>query len=137
MSSFSVWVHLKNTLFFTLWVMVWNLNLGKIYFFVLPYKTLRAIVRLIFLIFFSGNFFWWIISSFPFIYIFLKVQFFLVFQNFNQFLHGYAGVEAYWKHLLSFLLMGFIVAFFIFHQIRAIYIWSTAIQVYFVTFVIQ
>ena len=43
-------------------------------------------------------------------------------------------VATYWKHLLSFLLMGFIVAFY---PVRKIFIWSTMIQIYFLTLAVQ
>ena len=46
-----------------------------------------------------------------------------------------ATVKTYWKHLLSFLLTRFIVAFF--YPIRRIYIWSTMILIYFMTFIIK
>ena len=55
-----------------------------------------------------------------------------------------AIVTAYWKHLLSFLLLGSIVAFlffiqlccfFVFYPIRKIYIWSTTIRILSLTMV--
>ena len=46
-------------------------------------------------------------------------------------------VKAYWKHLLSFLLMGFNVACFFTKSGESIYISSTAFQINFMTFIIQ
>ena len=84
---FSVWNHQKNNLFFTIWVMFWNI--GRISFFsFLAYKTLRAVVTLFSQFFCSIIFFWWKIYSFPFIFIFKRFNFCYSFSMFSYFFHN-------------------------------------------------
>ena len=114
----------RTTGFFTIWVMFWNIN--RIYFFFLAYKILKGIVTLIFSNFFQssssdGNF---IHSHLNFfikgLISFILCGSFLISSWFN------ATVTAYWKHLLSYSLMGFIAPFlffiqpggFLFHPLR-------------------
>ena len=89
-------------LFFTTWIIFWNIS--RVYFFSLfIMQLLRGIVRLFFSNFFQSSF-----SDGKFIpsylYFFIKGLIFVI-------LSGFYSVTAYWKHLLSFLLMRFIVAF--------------------------
>ena len=51
-------------------------------------------------------------------------------ESFPNSLWFNASVAAYWKHLLLFLLMGFIVTFFIFYPLWRVYIWSTTIRIF-------
>ena len=94
---------------FTIWAMFWNIS--SIYFFFFSIQDIKSNNYIIFLKFFSIIFFWWKIYPFPVIFIYKRFIFgyslrifFLIFSWFN------ATVTAYWKHLLSFFLIGFIVA---------------------------
>ena len=64
--------------------------------------------------FFPAVFSCWIIYTFPIIFIYKRLNFYYSFWIFSNFLWSNASVAAYWKHLLSFLLMRFIVAFLFF-----------------------
>ena len=108
---------------FTIWIMFRNIN--RIYFFLFCIKILRAIVTLFFSNFFQSSF-----SDGKFIpsqlYLFIKGLIFVILcGSFFISLPCNVTVTVYRKHLLSFLLIGFIVAFFVFYLIRRIYIWST------------
>ena len=74
-----------------------------------------------FLIIFS----WWMICSFPIIFICKKLNFDILCEFFQIILWINGAVAAYWKHLPSYLFIVFIVAFF--YPIWRIYIWSTEI----------
>ena len=79
----------------------------------MAYKTLRVIATLFF-----SSYFQWSFSNGKFVtsqlYLFLEGLIFVVLCGFFLFFN--ATVIAYWKHLSSFLLMGFIVAFLFFIQ---------------------
>ena len=81
----------------------------------------------------------WIVLpvQFIYLYLFIKGSIYIIFCGFSLISSWFnLTVTAYWKHL-SFLLIGISVAFFVFYQIRRIYIWSTTIRIYFITFIIQ
>ena len=91
--------------------MFWNIS--NIYFFFLACKTLWTAVMLSFSIFSQSSF-----SEgkfFPsWLYLFIKgLVFVILCGSFFIYSWFHASTTAYWKHLLSFLLMEFIVVFFI------------------------
>ena len=97
-------------MFFTTWVMFWNINKKKKIF--LSIQNIKSNCYIIFLKLFSIIFFCSKMCPFSVIYIFIKglvfvnlCRLFLISSWFN------ATVAAYRKHLLSFLLMRFIVTF--------------------------
>ena len=104
-------------------------------FCLLAYKTLRAISKLFLSRFFQSSF-----SDGKCIpcqlYLFIKGLIFAIHRG-SFFISSQfnAAVTAYWKE--SFLLMGFIVAFFAFYPIRRINIWSITMQIYSMTFIIK
>ena len=98
MWSFSVWNHYKNNSFFNIWVMFWNV--GRTYFLIYSIKKLKAIFR-----FFSHFFFHLSFQAVIFTYKRLFADLFLISSQLN------APVAVFWKHLLSFWLMGFMVPF--------------------------
>ena len=102
---------LKKNLFVTVWVMFWNIS--RIYFFFFSIQNIKSNCYIIFLKFFPIIFFWWKIYSFPVTFIY-DLIFVILFGSFLISSWFNAAVTAYWKHLLSFLLMGFIVAFLLF-----------------------
>ena len=96
-------------MFFTIWVIFWNIS--RIFFF-LAQKTWRAIVTLFF-----STFFWLSLSDGKSIlsqlHAFIKALSFVIFcRCFSTFYWFNATVTAYWKHVLSSLLMRAIVFFF-------------------------
>ena len=106
MSFFSVWNHQKNYLFFSTWVKFWNIS--RIYFVYFSIQNIKSKCCISFLNFLQSSF-----SDekcIPYqLFLFIKglifvilCGLFLIFSWFN------ATVTAYWKHLLSFLLIGFI-----------------------------
>ena len=103
----------------------------------LTYKTLRATARLFFSMFFQssiliGNLF------LPSNIYSKKVLFFVILcRSFFNFLWFSKTFTTYWRHLLSFLFIGFIVTYFFFYLIKRIYIWSTLFKTYFMIFIIQ
>ena len=133
MLSFSIWNHLKNNLFFKIWVMFSNIN--RYIFCFLAYNTLRAIVTLFFKKLFQSFF-----SDgkliFSQLYLFIKDLIFVIPSRcfpicswFNE------TVAAYWKHLLTFFLIGFIVVFSLFIQsVESLY---DPTRIYFITFFLQ
>ena len=122
-----------NNLFFTIWVLFWNI-VGYIFSF-LAYKILRANVKFLFSIFFNHLF---LVQTFflqSCVYLKKGLVFVIISEHFPISSWFNANVRAYWKHLLYFLLIGFIVAFFVFYPIRRIYIWSTTTWIYFTIFI--
>ena len=103
----------------------------------LLWKTIRAIVIL-----FSSNFFESSFSGEKFIpsylYLFIKGSFFVILSGiFLIFSWFKATVRAYLKHLLSFLMIRFVVAFFYIYPIRRINIWFAILGIYFMMFLIS
>ena len=70
----------------------------------------------------SGVYSFRIIFTYKMFIICYSSRCFLVSSWFN------ANVIAYWKYLLSFSFIGFIVAFFVFYPIWRIFIWSTSFK---------
>ena len=103
-------------MFFTLWVMFWNAG-AIMYFlrhnnvFFLVYKILRTIAKLFFSKFSQSSSFdgYFILSQ---LYLSIKGLIFIFLYEFFPMSSWFnTSVAAYWKHLLSFLLMVFILAF--------------------------
>ena len=74
---------------------------------------------------------WWVICSFPVAITYTKLNFLYSLHIFSNFFLIYVIVAACWKSYLSSLLIGFIIAIFVFHPIRRIYICYSMFQVYF------
>ena len=113
--SFSFWNHWNNNLCFTIWVMFWNIA-GYIFPFS-GYKILKAIVWLLFSIFFQLSF-----SEGKFIpsrlYLFIKALIFVILSEY-YFISSWfnANVTAFWKYLLSFFRVDLLLLFcFLFNQ---------------------
>ena len=103
-----------DNLFFTIWVMFWNIS--RIYIFFFSIQNIKAIVSLSFSIFFQSSFLdGKFISSH--LYLFIKCLIFVILWG-SFFISSWfnATVTLYWKHLSSFLLMGFIVVYLFFIQ---------------------
>ena len=97
---------------FKIWVMFWKTN--RKHFSFSAYKTLRVFVTLFFSIFFQSPF-----SDGKCIpsqlYLFVKVFIFVILSGFFHIFH-HDLKWLYWKHLLTFLLIGFIVGW----EVRAL-----------------
>ena len=92
-----------------IWVIFWNIS--RIYFFFFRIQIIKSNCYIIFLKFSQSSFLG--VKCIPSqLYLFIKDLIFVFlcgsFIISSQF---YATFTAYWKHLLSFLLIGFIVAF--------------------------
>ena len=95
-------------MFFVIWSMFWNIS--QIYFSFLAYKSLSGSVTLFFSNFYQSSD-WKCIPSH--LYFFIKGLIFVSFSGFFPFFSWHnATVTAYWKHLLSFISIWFIFAFF-------------------------
>ena len=97
-------------MFFTIWVMLWNIS---------RIQNIKSSYYIIFLKFFPIFFFWYKIYYFSVISIelYYGLIFAAYFRSFFTSSWFNAPVTACWKHILWFLLMGFIVAFcFLFNQ---------------------
>ena len=92
-----------------------------IFFLFFTCKKLKTIVRLFFLKLFPIIFFWWKTYSSPFIFIDKRFNFCYYICMFSYFSRFNTTVTAYWKHLLSLLLIRFVVAFFVFYPVKRIY----------------
>ena len=108
-ASFSAWNNYKNNLFFTIWVMFWNIS--RISFFLFSIQNFKSNCYIFFFKFFQSSF-----SDGKFIpfqlYFFIKrLIFVILWGSFFIFSWFHVTVPACWKHLLSFLLIGFIAAF--------------------------
>ena len=103
-------------MFFTLWVLLWNV--GRIYFLVFSVQNIKSNREVIFHNFSPIIFFRWVIGYISFqLYLFVKDLIFLIPSRFSLLFSRFkASVTAYWKYFLSFLLIGFIVAFLYFIQ---------------------
>ena len=112
--------------------MFWNV--GRTYFLIFCIQNIKSNHGPTFFKLFSFIFFCCVIHSFPIIKGLIFDIFSVFFSNFLWF-NGI--LTAHWRHLLSFLLMGFIVAYLFFCPIRRNYIWSIAIKIYFIAFAIQ
>ena len=100
------------------------------YFLYLAYKALRAVDTFFFSRFFQSSF-----SGEKFILsqVYLFIYYFHYRLNFFYFFINATFTEQRWY----FLLMESIVAFLLFYSIREIYVWSTLIQIHFMTFIMQ
>ena len=115
------------------------LNMNRIYiyiYFFLAYKTLIAIVTSFISIFSKSSFSDGIFIPSQLYYFVKGLIFVTVCASFIISSWFNSTVTVYWKHLLSFLLMGFTVAFLFFYPIRRIYIWSKTIRTYLLRFII-
>ena len=107
----SVWNHQKDNLILTNWVMFWNLSRVYFFFFILQNITSNRYIFVPRL--FPINFFWEKFYSTPVIFIYKWFNFrYTLWIFFDLFIIN-GTVTVYQKHLLSFLLMGFIVAFLV------------------------
>ena len=98
----------KNNLLFKIWIMFWCIS--RIYFSFLAYKRLRAIVELFSSIFFELSFS--IGKSISCELLTVNSVIFVIFcGSFLTSTWFNVTATTYWKHLLYFLLIGFIVAF--------------------------
>ena len=115
-TSLSIRNHSKNNLLFMIWIVLKHKKQEIFFFFSM--QTLRAIVTLFFLNFFQSSFF-----DREFIpsqsYSFIKSLIFVILCRYLLISSWFSVTfTAYWKHLLSYLLIGFIVAFLFFIQSR-------------------
>ena len=127
---FFVWNHQENYLFFTGWVMIWNISWK--YFFFFGIQSIKSNCCIIFLKRFPIIYFWRIIYLSQ-LYLFING---LIYETlsvcdadsskFN------ATVAAHWKHLSSSF-FGFVV---LFYHIWRINIWTIMFKVYLMTIVI-
>ena len=115
-SSFFVWNHWENNLFFTKWIVLRNVGRKYVYLYFLEHKTLRATVRFFFIIVrivFHSFFLDGYVINFQ-LYLSIKG---LIFDYLSVYLPVSswfnATVTAHWKHLSS-LFLEFIVTFFLF-----------------------
>ena len=92
-------------MFFTIW------NISRIYFFFFSIQNIKRNSYNIFLKFFPIIFFWWNIYYFP-VNLPIKVSTFVILCG-SFFISSWFNttVTTFWKHLFTFLLIGFIVVF--------------------------
>ena len=136
MHQLFTWSHYhKQLTCFLRFELFFEMQEGYIFLFLVQ-ETSRAIVRLFFLIFFSIIFFWCVIYSFPVISIHKRFNFCCSFRMPRTFSWFKVPVTAYWKH--SHFIDKIYCWFFVFlYPIETIFIWSTSIWIYFMTFIIQ
>ena len=120
-----IWNHWKNDLFFTIWVIFWNIS--KIYFSLLTYKRLRAIVTL-----FCSNLFQFSFSDREFIpfqlWLLIKSLIFVILcGSFFYFFIIWCNYYSVLKAFIIFFIDNIYCCFFVFYPIRRIYAWSTTI----------
>ena len=105
--------------------------------FFFTYKTLRAIITLFYSNYLPSFFYdWKFIPSY--LYLLVSDLFICILSAYfpiSSWLQ--VTVTAYWNYLLCFLLIEFMVVLFVFYPIRRIYISSTPIRIYFMTFIIH
>ena len=108
-----------------------------IFLFFLAYKTLKAIATLFF-----SNFFESLFSDVKFLpssqlYLFIKGLIFVIFSGFFLFFHDLTRLLQHTGSIYYLFLVRINCCFFVFNPINRIYVWSTTIQIYFMTFIIQ
>ena len=113
-----------------IWVMFWNIS--RIYFSPSSIQDIESNCYMIFFKIFPIIFFWWEIYSFP--VIFINKMFNLLFFVDLLFLHHLTQLLQHIESIYLFCRWDFLLFFY---PIRRIYIWSTTIWIYFMTFIIQ
>ena len=111
--------------------MFWKIS--RIYFFFFSIQKIKKNCYVIFLKFSAIIFFWLKISFVPVIFIIKVLIFVILCRSFFLSLHNLSWMLTY---LLSFFDWIYC-CHFVFYPIRRIYIWSTTIPIYFMTFKIQ
>ena len=81
-------------------------------------------------------YFWWIIYSFSFTFIYNWFNIWICFWIHLKFFLNYGAVTAYWKHFLSVFFV-FTAAFFFINPVWRINIWTTTSKMYLMTFAIH
>ena len=106
---------LKSNLLFTIWDMFSNIS--SFHFYSFSVQNIKNNCDIIFVKFFPIIFFWWNIYLFSQLHQFIKGLIFVILCGYFLASSCFTmTVTAYWKHLVSLLLMIFIVAFLCFVQ---------------------
>ena len=120
-------------MFFTRWDMFWNISRVYFFFFLFNIENVKSNCKIIFLKSFLVFYFWRIFYSIPIIFFYKKLS---LCGSLLISLWITATIAAYRKHLSS-LIFVFIVAFFLLYPVWRINIWSSAFEIYLLTFIIQ
>ena len=120
-------------MFFTRWDMFWNISRVYFFFFLFNIENVKSNCKIIFLKSFLVFYFWRIFYSIPIIFFYKKLS---LCGSLLISLWITATIAAYRKHLSS-LIFVFTVAFFLLYPVWRINIWSSAFEIYLLTFIIQ
>ena len=135
MPSLSIWNHLKNDLFLTIWVMFWNIS--RIYFFIFSIQNIKCNCYIIFLKFFPIIFWFHLLISSQ-LFLFIKALIYAVLcGSFFLFLYNLTRLLRRIKAFAVFFIDRIYCCLFIFYPFKRICIWSTTIGTYFMAFLIQ
>ena len=121
-------------MFFAIRINFWNKNWT--YFFFFNIQDVMSKCRNMFLKPFPIIYFWLIIYSFSFIFIYNWFNIWICFWIHLKFFLNYGAGTAYWKHFLSVFFV-FTAAFFFINPVWRINIWTTTSKMYFMTFAIH
>ena len=120
-------------MFFNRWDMFWNISRVYFFFFLFNIENVKSNCKIIFLKSFLVFYFWRIFYSIPIIFFYKKLS---LCGSLLISLWITATIAAYRKHLSS-LIFVFTVAFFLLYPVWRINIWSSAFEIYLLTFIIQ
>ena len=120
-------------MFFNRWDMFWNISRVYFFFFLFNIENVKSNCKIIFLKSFLVFYFWRIFYSIPIIFFYKKLS---LCGCLLISLWITATIAAYRKHLSS-LIFVFTVAFFLLYPVWRINIWSSAFEIYLLTFIIQ
>ena len=135
MPSLSIWNHLKNDLFLTIWVMFWNIS--RIYFFIFSIQNIKCNCYIIFLKFFSNHLLIPSANFFPVIFIYKSFNLCCSLWIFFLFLYNLTRLLRRIKAFAVFFIDRIYCCLFIFYPVKRICIWSTTTGTYFMAFLIQ
>ena len=112
-------------------------NICRICFLLFSIQNIKSNCYTIFIIFFSIVFFWWKIYSFLVVFIYQRFNFCYSLQILFYFFIIYQDCYSVLKEFIIFFIDMIYYCFFVFYSIMRIYIWSTMIGIYFMTFILQ
>ena len=102
--------------------MFWNIE--GIYIFVFSIQNIQSSFYIIFLKFFSTIFFWWIVYSFPVIYIYECLNFCYSFSMFSYFFIIQRNYYSVLKTFVILFIDGIYCCLFVFYPVKIIYIYD-------------
>ena len=121
---------------FVFYGLIYVFKLGWKYFFFFSIQNVKSNFWIIFLKLFPTIYFWWIIYSFPIIFIYKLVNIWNSFWMWFNFFIIWCNSCCLLKTFINFIFRVYC-CFFVFYPVWRINIWTTTLKIRFMTFVIH